>query len=278
MTNIVVHDLQLGYRQVVAEVIEFGEPVAPRGRPTRELRGVEIIVQDPSRTLPMHVGRKVNSSIAAVEALQLIGGVLHPELLTNASDAFREFMDGGTFHGGYGQRVRSQLPIAVRRLVDDPDTRQAVVTIWDPVHDLFVEGVRDYPCTISLHFLIRNELLELHTHMRSNDVWRGLAYDAFVFTQLQQAVARSLGREAGPYHHHAVSLHLYADDLNNASAMFTYPPPLREPFTLGALVDTICDFSYVMKIARAILMKRSVEEWSHLVNPDVIGWYEGCLP
>jgi hypothetical protein len=87
-----------------------------------------------------------------------------------------------------------------------------VVTLWNPVMDN-VENKRDYPCTIGFQFLIRGEKLLMITQMRSNDVWLGLAYDAFQFTQLQLTLARMLGVEPGHYVHRAASLHIYERDL-----------------------------------------------------------------
>lgn len=247
-------ELQDGYHEVVGRVLQRGEAVKVRDMKTYELRGVEIVVADPTRCLPVGVGRNLNTRIAAVEALQLIGGVLYPELMLGATRNFAEFMDGGTFHGGYGQRVRGQLPAVVSRLTDDPTTRRAVVTMWDPQHDLYVEGVHDYPCTISLQFLVRDRKLELHTHMRSNDVWRGLAYDAFVFTQLQVNVAYAIGYELGSYHHHVVSLHIYENDVMSAGKMLETDDDTSSPLHFGPLLEEPASgYEPVAEYARTIL-------------------------
>lgn len=272
MAELIVDDLQYGYPGVVESVFNDGEVAWPRGLKTHEIRGVELVVKRPWQTLPIGVGRSVNTKIAAVEALQLIGGVLHPELLVKASKAFGEFMDGGTFHGGYGQRVRSQLPAVQRRLLKDPDTRQAVVTLWDPQHDLFTSDAKDYPCTIALQFIVRNHTLELHTHMRSNDVWRGLAYDAFVFTQLQQAMAASLDFECGDYHHHVVSLHLYDTDVPAVMKMLEAP---TEPLAwmMGSLIRQPMTYELVMLVARGLLRGKDVTVESN----STLGWYTEVL-
>jgi thymidylate synthase len=71
---------------------------------------------------------------------------------------------------------------------------------------------KDIPCTCTLQFFVRNELLELVTYMRSNDVYLGLPHDVFAFTMLQEIVATTLGIDVGSYRHAVGSLHLYDDD------------------------------------------------------------------
>jgi thymidylate synthase len=163
-------------------------------------------------------------------------------------------MDGGTFHGGYGQRTRSQLPAVVERLDQDLHTRRAVMTMWDPLHDLFIEDAHDYPCTISLQFLVRDDQVLLHTHMRSNDVWRGFAYDVFVFTQLQLAVAASLELWVGSYHHHVTSMHMYQSDMQAWEKMCDSDKNY-EPLDFGPLIDDAMSIWEVQECARELLKK-----------------------
>lgn len=251
MAELIIEDMQNGYREVLAHVLGEGIPVSPRGMTTREITGYELIVRHPHRALPVYTGRDVNVRIAAVEALQLLGCVVHPELMVKATPNFKRFMNGGTFHGGYGERVRGQLEAVEARLHEDPHTRQAVVVIWDPMRDLFVSEMNDYPCTIALQFLIRNHRLELHTHMRSNDVWLGLAYDVFVFTQLQLAMAAALAVNVGAYHHHAVSFHIYERDVEAAQVVIGQDA--GKPWTLRSLVQPGVPITVASQCARSLL-------------------------
>lgn len=219
--EILVPNLLFGYADVVNAVVKHGRHKAPRGLPTLDVPSATIIVSDPSRCLPIGTGRNISSRLAAVEALGLIGGFCDPNLLVRASADMAKYMDGGNFWGGYGQRARAQMPMIVERLVADPDTRQAQVVLWDPALDALVTDARDYPCTTSLQFFVTDGKLELHVHMRSNDVWRGFSLDAFVFTQLQLAVAGFLGYDVGPYYHHASSLHIYESDIDSVKNLRT---------------------------------------------------------
>lgn len=53
--------------------------------------------------------------------------------------------------------------------------------------------------------------------MRSNNVWTLLPYNIFEFTLLAEFMAADLGVALGTYHHHAVSMHLYANNLDEAA-------------------------------------------------------------
>ena len=221
-----------GYVDIIHHIIDNGRSVSPRGQRTLEVPDVVIKLKNPARALALGVGRKLNLSIAAAEAVQLIGGFLDPHLLLSVSKTFAQFMDDGTFWGGYGERIQNQVLVAGQKLIMDNDTRQAVVTIWDKDKDN-VPGKHDYPCTLSLTFQVRDHCLELHTTMRSNDVWLGLPYDIFQFTQLQITMARALGFGLGAYYHHAVSLHLYTRDMGKAAeihkpigSILNHPLPL----------------------------------------------------
>lgn len=217
-TVLQVTNMRSGYVDVVNHVLEYGTVSAPRGLSTIEITDVTIEVADPTDCLPVGVERKLSTKIAAVEALQLIGGFSDPALVLKASPAFAEFMDGDKFWGSYGDRIGAQAFEVVRKLRHDPDSRQALITLWDPGLDNML-GKHDYPCTTSMHFLIRGGRLHMYVTMRSNDVWRGLAYDAFQFTQLQLTLCNELECMLGTYSHRAISLHLYEEDLEAAQRL-----------------------------------------------------------
>lgn len=217
-------DMREGYRDVVRRVLLMGEPSAPRGEPTRELIGATIVVPGDAPMLPVHCARGVSTKLAAVEATQFVGGYSDADQLLAANPRLAQYTDDGPqgahFHGAYGPRIRGQVLSAMARLEADPATRRAVVRIWDPELDLFAgEHFRNYPCKTELQLMVRGGALDLHVRMRANDVWHGLAYDAFVANQLQWTVARMLKLPVGWYVHHAASLHLYERDVDAARTM-----------------------------------------------------------
>jgi thymidylate synthase len=223
-----------GYVDLVQHVLKYGKEAAPRGMKTREIEDAVIRIENVRHTLPLGVGRGTVAGIGAVEACQLLAGASTPKLVIAVGPAFANFAeDNGLFHGAYGLRTKDQYAPVIERLKNDPDSRQAVVTIWNPVLDLLPDK-RDYPCTILHQFRIRDNKLNMSVYMRSNDVWLGAAYDFFQFTRVQIAIASVLGIAPGTYAHHVGSLHIYEQHYGSAENLkYTTEPYETIPAIIG---------------------------------------------
>lgn len=202
------------YYDICHGVIALGGRVEPRGMLTAEVTPGSFKLTNPQHSLPAGVGRKLNPNIGYLEAVQLIGGFSDPKLVERVAPNMMQFTDTFAngdpyFYGAYGPRVGPQVPEVISLLKRDPDTRQAVITVFNEDAG---RNYRDIPCTVALQFLIRRGGLDLHVYMRSNDVWWGLAYDVFQFTQLQITMATVLDIEVGDYYHTATSMHAYERD------------------------------------------------------------------
>lgn len=256
-------DMREGYVTLVDTIAHLGKEVSPRGQAVLEVTDVTFTVADLTNALPIGVGRDLNLLIAALEALQLVGATSCPELLVAASPQFANYQEGdGRFYGAYGERVGFQTESVVEKLRRDRDTRQAVITLWDPRLDN-VPGFRDYPCTVALGFRVRRDRLDLSVLMRSNDVWLGTAYDVFQFTQLQWTVARQLGVEPGRYTHTAWSLHIYERDLPRVAKLHAPQGELpRLPRGLGDDAERV-----------AVELLADPASFGQTEDPD-ISWYQ----
>jgi len=228
-----------------------GDKISPRGQDTQELTNVTFKVNRPW-LMPYEVKyRELKPFIGAVEALQLVGTTVAPELVVSGSSVFANYLDGGVFHGAYGQRIYGRLEALVDLLKSDPDTRQAILTIFDSKQDLGAQ-VKDIPCTLSLQFLIRNGSLCMRTTMRSNDVWLGLPYDLVQFAAMQGAIAKALDLPMGWYSHSVGSLHLYHRDIEKAEQ-------------LRAIDDGTWDYE-------PLWSKNTIEEISLTARAILYGW------
>jgi thymidylate synthase len=220
--------------QVCRAVLADGRPVAPRGQSTKELSPVHVELANPLDTIPDGINRqKLLPAIGAAEALQNIAGVSMPGLMHRISSFFPKptsRWDDGV--PTYGERMAHQLDDACELLRTDPDSREAVVSIWG-AGDI-TGGQAHNLCTVSLQFLIREGALDLFVTMRSNDAWYGLCYDLFQFAQVQLTMARCLGVPPGRYFHAAASMHLY-DRHWDVASLLTSPAPEHRPLLLGGI-------------------------------------------
>lgn len=221
--ELVLNDLRGDYVQLVKHVTSSGKPVETRGLATRELTAVTLIFPNVlNPLLPVGVGRGVNPRLAAIEALQLISGIQRHDLVRQVTPNFDTVLvdQQDPDYGAYGPRIIEQVGDCLDILHHDPTTRRAVIAIWNE-KDLTHDG--DRPCTVFLQFLVRDNgfgpALELHTHMRSQDVWLGVPYDIFMFSQLQHTAAYILGLPASQLVHHATSLHIYETDLSKVDSL-----------------------------------------------------------
>jgi hypothetical protein len=207
-----------GYQQLVRMLIARGDLVASRVGDTLELEDMTIALNSTEAVIPFNRTR-YSPLLGLMEAAQLVGGFSDPDALRLVVPRIGEYTD---FYGAYGPRVKEQLPILVSNLLNDPDSRRGVLEIWSSELDA-AGGHRDHPCTLSITFRHRNGRLNMSVHMRSNDVWRGWAYDAVQFGILQRTIANVLDLMPGTYTHHADSFHLYCSDLEVATAYVNFP-------------------------------------------------------
>lgn len=230
-----------GYVKLVEHVMSQGKRRSPRGQATLDAGHVTIVMNDPYNALPIGTGRGVNPAVAAVEAIQLIAGVSVPQMVVAASPRFIDYQEpDGEFYGAYGRRIGDQVSHVIKKLIQDLDTRQAVITLWNPLYDN-AAGLKDYPCTVALHFAIINDKLEMNVTMRSNDAWLGTPYDLFQFTQLQISIANVFKILPGTYRHTAWSLHLYESDFDAVEEFISneiYPSNAFQPSGIGRPGDT----------------------------------------
>tara|TARA_R100001244_G_scaffold131402_1_gene104605 strand:+ start:917 stop:1561 length:645 start_codon:yes stop_codon:yes gene_type:complete len=112
---------------------------------------------------------------------------------------------------GYQWKRAQQLDNIINMLRENPDTRQAAISIYDAKE--MSKYSKDTPCTYAIQFTILDDKLDMTVVMRSNDLWYGFCNDQYQFSKLQEMVAKELGREMGTYFHFAHNLHLYNNKL-----------------------------------------------------------------
>mgnify|MGYP003113226354 FL=1 len=130
-----------------------------------------------------------------------------PPIWERMADAKREVRS----NYGWQWNREDQLDQVIQKLKDKPDTRHAVVSIYDGKE---IDTYRyDTPCTYAVQFTLINNKLCMSVYMRSNDLWYGFCNDQYCFSMLQKLVAERLSIDVGWYYHHAHNMHIYNDKL-----------------------------------------------------------------
>lgn len=234
--------------------------VQPRGLKAAEYPArFHLIVERPHGFVE-NPGRDFNHTISLVEGLSLVGQCSVPEWQVQRVKALGAFMNRSVFRGAYGPRVEGSLDDVIELLQRDPDSRQAVISIYNGQRDLGRWSASsksgDVPCTVAIQFLVRYRftvpVLEMWVVMRSNDAWRGLPYDMGQFMILQHAVAQALGLPVGEYAHSVGSMHLYEADWSAATKLVEPDDEVFGPY-MDPLLGESFDFTEIASRARLLL-------------------------
>lgn len=201
---------------LVDYVVKTGVRVSSERGMTYEVENAVLFNSSPRDRVAIEKWRKMNIGFAIVDALSHIVGDNSLAPLVQFVPGFSAYSsDGKTIDGAYGTRIggSGQLGRIIYMLKDNPTTRRAVLSIYDGKTDLFGGGGLNTPCTLNMHFLVRDNKLNMKVMMRSNDIILGLTNDFFTFTFLHEFVATQAGIPLGIYSHYASSLHVYESDL-----------------------------------------------------------------
>jgi thymidylate synthase len=199
---------------------------AGRGGATNEALHVSFEIREPIQRWVVGRVPAISVAFAIVEVIGIMNGRRDSAYLNFFNPRLPELAGyGPEYHGAYGHRIRvnlgfDQLNRAFTALKNNPNGRQTALQIWDAKQDFpHADGspcADDIPCNLCSMLKIRHGKLEWTQIMRSNDLFKGLPYNIVQFTSLQEVVAGWLGVPVGSYVHFSDSLHLYADEVDQA--------------------------------------------------------------
>lgn len=230
------------YYSSLKELLKSGEEVKPRGKLIKELRPAAYEFENPYNRVTFLGNRRINPFFQIAESLWILSGRADVEWLLNFNANMKQFSDDGKyFNAPYGERMRSwnknslhnivinpidQLMDVYYKILNDKDTRQAVIVLSNPMFDnanytIFQKG-KDIACNLVLTFKVRNDKLNMTVFNRSNDIhWGVFGANLCQFSTIQEVLMNWLKRsgnpefqnlEIGAYYHITDSLHVYLDD------------------------------------------------------------------
>ena len=188
----------------------------------KEIQGLTYLVNDPTsyKFDEPSVGR-IDYDYAESFYDWMISGSTDAESLAKEFPRTARFLDKpksddlpDNFNTFYGPRIVAQLPLIIKELIDNPNSRRAVLSILTPqdLELLDKDETLEFPCCDSATFSIRDGMLNLHLHMRSQNMGQVLKLDMYLWGRFQCELAKTLNTGIGLFMSSVVSAHVFERD------------------------------------------------------------------
>lgn len=171
-------------------------------------------IHNPRQRVLFNPTRDANPFFHVMEFVWMMAGSNDAEWIGQFNKQIATYADDGILRGAYGWRWErgNQVENALMLLRADPNTRQAVINMWDYVYDGPHAKSSDRPCNTHIYFRVNKGALDMTVCNRSNDFfWGMLGSNVVHFTMLQELMALDLGIPIGTYRVFTNNLHVYTD-------------------------------------------------------------------
>lgn len=201
------------FKKIFQHVLAKGRLVYPRGQKTLEVENA-LCVFLPYERFAAFPSRKLSLNYIKEEFCWYLRGDMYDLSISEKAAIWKTMITDGKLNSNYGYSIftRCGIDFVASCLKKDKDSRRAMISILGRSH-LFDEN-KDVPCTVSMGFRIRDNLLKCCVHMRSTDVIFGMGNDIPFFSFVQEAVLTYLkpaypNLELGELTLFSESLHCY---------------------------------------------------------------------
>jgi hypothetical protein len=202
-----VKNLKEGIEQTAAFIFKNGTSLLDeRGILLLECRSFSLTVMNPLEVIPEYFDPKYIES--------------YVEEFMNGLKESNEFKY--TYHDRIFNKWGNQVEKIINLLEKNPNTRRALITLWDANTDL---GDSNPPCLDFIWFCVRDEKVEIHVTYRSHHLATvtkdgklmngegALVPNLYALGTLQKYVSDKLKRECGPLVLNDYSGHLYINHI-----------------------------------------------------------------
>lgn len=129
--------------------------------------------------------------------------------IRNEQDFVYTYGDRIVEYANDGLNVINQLEYVIDKLWHNPNTRRAVMSIYDPLRD---NGVEDIPCLQHVQYQIRSGVLLTTILYRSHDI-KAYYPNLCGLAEISKYIASQLGLFVGEIHVMSNNLHAYVSEL-----------------------------------------------------------------
>lgn len=250
---------------------------------------VTTLYGQPMERVCLYPGRDANPFFHLFESMWMLYGSNDATWLDSyVSDFSSRYAEpDGQMHGAYGYRwrehfssrqtagVMDQLRIIASLIDQNPDSRQLVLSMWDPYMDLNDQVLKDRPCNTHVYFRVRDNgingyALDTTVLCRSNDIiWGAYGANAVHMSIMMEYVAALCKRDVRPGRMWQVSnnWHIYSDQaekfrklLNDTDWYANY----QSPYIPGKVeITPLFDRSHASEARGAL------HTWMNLPNANI---------
>jgi len=167
------------------------------GAKTREVFNLMITLKNPTENMIPHAFHMTKMELEDYALQYYLSPKVEGEVYT-----YGERMLDFT-----GDGKHNQIQYVIDKLKKNPNSRRAVVVLWDPVRD--GTKIEHPPCMDMLTFNLREGKLHCIAVFRSNDMLRAWPANAFGITRLTEFIAGEIGCEIGTITTLSISAHIY---------------------------------------------------------------------
>jgi thymidylate synthase len=203
------------YIEMLARMRVCGKPEPSRAGPVLSIPDPVVLnICRPRQRILFDEVRDANPFFHMMEFIWMMAGRNDVAWIQQFNSNFGQYANNGVVHGAYGHRWRThfsvdQITAVVELLRRDPNTRRAVLGMWDAFVDL-TPGYNDYPCNTHIYFRNRDGELDMTVCNRSNDlIWGMLGANAVHMTLLHELIAHFSGLKLGRYRVFTNNCHFY---------------------------------------------------------------------
>lgn len=133
-------------------------------------------------------------------------------------DIWSDFLQSdGKFAYTYGERINNykQIELIVKRIKEDPDSRQLYLSIYTTEDITKMGGISRVPCSLGYYFQVRENHLDMTYLQRSADFVTHFHNDVYLAVKLLEHISKETGYPVGSFTHWIGSLHVFYKDIKS---------------------------------------------------------------
>ena len=232
MLSVAVRNVNEAYSEGLWKMKILGVDADSRNGKVKRIPGpVATTYYMPTERMLMDPKRDANPFFHIFEGVWMLAGRNDVKFVQRFNSNIGQYSDDDrTLAGAYGHRWRNhwrrdQLYWLIEHLSHEPNSRRAVLQMFDPLTDQPPVGKvpKDIPCNTAAYFDIVEGALNMTVTCRSNDmIWGAYGANAVHMSMLQEFVAGALGVDVGFYTQFSNNFHMYEKHFDLLESPPTY--------------------------------------------------------